>query len=140
MLHEDPTALATSAALPFGLPEETTSVRWLRRGVLSIPEPTDALELDALLRHLEIDGEFGDWLAAHVHLAEAWSTWRRLEPAIADRTAGRSHLRPADDAARDMALALRRATNAVDESRGGDVAWWARQAIEHVATIARVFQ
>jgi hypothetical protein len=131
----------TTAPWPPVAPEESGSFRWLRPGeLLAIPVPTCALQLDALLRHLEIDGEFGDWPAASIHLAQARSTWQRLEPAISARIAGRSHLRGARKAAREMARALDKASDAVREGRAADVMRQARLAIAQVETIERVFE
>ena len=131
----------TTAPWPPVAPEESGSFRWLRPGeLLAIPVPTCALQLDALLRHLEIDGEFGDWPAASIHLSQARSTWQRLEPAISARITGRSHLRGARKAAREMARALDKASDAVREARAGDVVKQARLAIAQVETIERVFE
>src|ERR1700722_2581141 len=100
----------TTAPWPPAAPDESGSFRWLRPGeLLAIPVPTCALQLDALLRHLEIDGEFGDWPAASIHLAQARSTWQRLEPAVCARSIVRKHLRGARKAAGDMGAALDRA-------------------------------
>jgi hypothetical protein len=131
----------TTAPWPPVAPEESGSFRWLRPGeLLAIPVPTVALQLDALLRHLEIDGEFGDWPAASINLAQARSTWQRLEPAVATRVAGRSHLKGARKAAREMARALDRATDAVREARRADVMKHARHALAQVEAIERVFE
>lgn len=122
-------------------PESTGSCRWLRPGeLLSIPVPTTALQLDALLRHLEIDGEFGDWPSATIHLAQARSTWQRLEPAMAARSGARPHVRAARKAAREMARALDLAADAI---RAGDreaVTQAALVAIAQVEAIERVFE
>ena len=113
----------TTAPWPPVAPEESGSFRWLRPGeLLAIPVPTSALQLDALLRHLEIDGEFGDWPAASIHLAQARSTWQRLEPAISGRVAGRAHLRRraqggARDGAGSRARGRRRARGARSRRR-----------------------
>jgi hypothetical protein len=131
----------TTAPWPPLAPEESGSFRWLRPGeLLAIPVPTTALQLDALLRHLEIDGEFGDWPAATIHLAQARATWQRLEPALAGRVAGRAHLRGARKAAREMARALDRASDAVRDGKGETVVRLARQAILQVEAIERVFE
>jgi hypothetical protein len=131
----------TTAPWPPVSPEESGSFRWLRPGeLLAIPVPTTALQLDAVLRHLEIDGEFGDWSAASIHLAQAQSTWHRLEPALAGRVAGRAHLRGARKAAREMARALDRASDAVRAARSAEVVRQARRAIEQVEAIERVFE
>jgi hypothetical protein len=131
----------TTAPWPPVAPEESGSFRWLRPGeLLAIPVPTCALQLDALLRHLEIDGEFGDWPAASIHLAQARSTWQRLEPAVCARAIVHKHLRGTRKAARDMARALERATDAVREGRGDDVVKQARQAIAQIETIERLFE
>ena len=131
----------TTAPWPPLAPEESGSFRWLRPGeLLAIPVPTCALQLDALLRHLEIDGEFGDWPAASIHLAQARSTWQRLEPAVSARAILCKHLRGSRKAAREMARALERAGDAVREARGPDVVQHARQAIAQVETIERVFE
>lgn len=99
--------------------------------------PTTALQLDALLRHLEIDGEFADWPAATIHLAQARSTWQRLEPALRNRS---SHVRGARRAARELGKALDGAGEAVRGAHGRDVIRLARHAIAQVATIERVFE
>jgi hypothetical protein len=131
----------TTAPWPPVSPEESGSFRWLRPGeLLAIPVPTAALQLGALLRHLEIDGEFGDWPAAHVHLSQAQSTWQRLEPALAGRIAGRTHLRGARKAAREMARALDRANDAVRGARSDEVMRLARHAILQVEAIERAFE
>jgi hypothetical protein len=131
----------TTAPWPPAAPDESGSFRWLRPGeLLAIPVPTCALQLDALLRHLEIDGEFGDWPAASIHLAQARSTWQRLEPAVCARSIVRKHLRGARKAAGDMGAALDRASEAVRAGRGSDVVKQARQAIAQIETIERVFE
>jgi hypothetical protein len=144
MLHDDRTARADATA-PWTVvqlaDEQTTGIRWLRRGELpAIPEPTMALQLDAILRHLEIDAEFGDWQTARAHLTEAQSTWRLLGPALARRIAGQPHLREASDAGLEMERALSRASDAVVEARAGDVVRWARRAIALADAIERVFE
>ncbi len=131
----------TTAPWPPVPAEESGTFRWLRPGeLLAIPVPTYALQLDALLRHLEIDGEFGDWPAASIHLAQARSTWQRLEPALAGRVADKAHLRGARKAAREMARALDRASDAVRGAKRDDVVRQARHAIAQVETIERVFE
>lgn len=121
--------------------EESGTFRWLRPGeLLAIPVPTTALQLDTLLRHLEIDGEFSDWPAATIHLAQAQSTWQRLEPALLARAGGTTHVRGARKAARELTKALDRAGDAVRSARGPEVIRQARHAIAQVATIERVFE
>jgi multidrug resistance efflux pump len=131
----------TTAPWPPMPAEESGTFRWLRPGeLLAIPVPTAALQLDALLRHLEIDGEFGDWPAAAIHLAQAQSTWQRLEPVVSARTVVRKHLRGARKAARELARALDRASDAVREGRKGEVVKQARAAIAHIEAVERVFE
>lgn len=131
----------TTAPWPPVSAEESGSFRWLRPGeLLAIPVPTVALQLDALLRHLEIDAEFGDWPTATIHLAQARATWQRLEPALAGRIAGRKHLRGARKAAREMARALDRASDAVRDGKRADVMRLAKNAILQVEAIERVFE
>jgi hypothetical protein len=122
--------------------EESGTFRWLRPGeLLAIPVPTTALQLDTLLRHLEIDGEFSDWPAATIHLAQARSTWQRLEPALTARAGGGgTHVRGTRKAARELTKALERAGKAVQAARGPEVIRQARHAIVQVATIERVFE
>jgi hypothetical protein len=130
----------TTAPWPPIPAEESGTFRWLRPGeLLAIPVPTTALQLDALLRHLEIDGEFADWPAATIHLAQARSTWQRLEPALRSRSAG-SHVKDARRAARELGKALDGAGEAVRGARGHAVIRLARHAIAQVATIERVFE
>ncbi len=57
-----------------------------------MPVPTTALELDALLRHLEIDAEFADWSTAATHLSQARAVWERLEGPLATRLRTRGAL------------------------------------------------
>lgn len=131
----------TTAPWPPVVDQEPGSFRWLRPGeLLAIPVPTTALQLDALLRHLEIDGEFGDWPAAEIHLAQARSTWQRLEPALGQRVAARAHLRGARKAARDMARALERVAQAVKRADGEALRALAGQAIGLVEAVERVFE
>jgi hypothetical protein len=131
----------TTAPWPPMPAEDSGSFRWLRPGeLLAIPVPTAALQLDALLRHLEIDGEFGDWPAASIHLAQARSTWLRMEPAVSARTVVRKHLRGARKAARELAKALERAGDAVRAAQGEEVVKQARAAIAQIGTIERVFE
>lgn len=131
----------TTAPWPPMPAEEPGTFRWLRPGeLLAIPVPTAALQLDALLRHLEIDGEFGDWPAASIHLAQARSTWQRMEPAVCARSIVHKHLRGVRKAARELAKALDRATDAVREGRGADVKRLSRTAITHIEAIERVFE
>jgi hypothetical protein len=131
----------STAPWPPLAPDESGSFRWLRPGeLLAIPVPTAALQLDAQLRHLEIDGEFGDWPAATIHLAQVRATWQRLEPALAGRVAGRKHLRGARKAAREMARALDRAGDAVREAKRDEVVRLARLAILQIEAIERVFE
>jgi hypothetical protein len=101
------------------------------------------LQLDALLRHLEIDGEFGDWPAASIHLAQARSTWQRLEPAVCARASiVHKHLRGhAEGRARHGPRAAERATDAVREGRGDDVVKVKPgKAIAQIETIERLFE
>ena len=131
----------TTAPWPPIPADESGTFRWLRPGeLLAIPVPTAALQLDAMLRHLEIDGEFGDWPAASIHLAQARSTWQRMEPAVSARTVVRKHLRGARKAAREMARALERASEAVHAGSGKDVMRLARRAILQVEAIERAFE
>jgi hypothetical protein len=131
----------TTAPWPPIPAEESGTFRWLRPGeLLAIPVPTTALQLDALLRHLEIDGEFADWPAATIHLAQARSTWQRLEPALRTRSGGSSHVRGARKAARELGKALDQAGDAVRGASGHEVIRLARHAITQVATIERVFE
>ena len=122
-------------------PVDDSSFRWLQPGeLLAIPVPTTALHLGALLRHLEIDGEFADWPAATIHLAQARATWQRLEPALLARIRGRRHLHGARKAARQMAASLDGAGRALREGRGQDVVAMARTAILNVEAVERVFE
>ncbi|HEY1693799.1 MAG TPA: hypothetical protein VGG39_16645 [Polyangiaceae bacterium] len=131
----------TTAPWPPIPADESGSFRWLRPGeLLAIPVPTAALQLDAMLRHLEIDGEFGDWPAASIHLAQARATWQRMEPAVSARTIVRKHLRGARKAARELARSLDRAADAVREGRKADVVKLAREAIAHIEAIEQVFE
>jgi hypothetical protein len=131
----------TTAPWPPLPAEDPSSFRWLQPGeLLAIPVPTVALQLDALLRHLEIDGEFGDWPAATIHLAQARSTWLRLEPTLQARVRGRSHLREARRAAKEMARALDAAVVAVRAASREQVMDEARQAIAQIQAIERVFE
>ncbi|HEY8042091.1 MAG TPA: hypothetical protein VIF15_19945 [Polyangiaceae bacterium] len=131
----------TTAPWPPLAADESGSFRWLRPGeLLAIPVPTVALQLDAMLRHLEVDGEFADWPAATIHLAQARATWLRLEPALTRRVASHAHLRSARKAARDMVKALDRAGEAVRRARGDQVVTHARQAIAQIEAIERVFE
>jgi hypothetical protein len=120
---------------------DPSSFRWLQPGeLLAIPVPTTALQLGALLRHLEIDGEFNDWPAATIHLAQARATWQRLEPALLARLKGRGHLRGARKAAKEMAKSLEMANAALRAGRAADVVTLARAALGHVETVERVFE
>jgi len=121
--------------------EDPSSFRWLQPGeLLAIPVPTTALQLDALLRHLEIDGEFGDWRSASIHLAQARSTWLRLQPALTTRTRLQPYLREARKAAREMARCLDRSAEAVSTESREDVVRHARNAIAQIEAIERVFE
>ncbi len=105
--------------------------------------PTSALQLDALLRHLEIDGEFGDWRSATLHLAQARATWQRLEPALSTRTSKtstRPYLKGTRKAAREMTKHLESAAEAVRTSDGDAVVLHARAAIEQIEVLERVFE
>ena len=131
----------TTAPWPPLPPEDPSSFRWLQPGeLLAIPVPTTALQLDALLRHLEIDGEFGDWPSATIHLAQARATWLRLQPALATRTRLQPHLREARKAAREMARCLDRSAEAVAVESRQDVIRHARSAITQIEAIERVFE
>jgi hypothetical protein len=134
----------TTAPWPPMPPEDPSSFRWLQPGeLLAIPVPTTALQLDALLRHLEIDGEFGDWRSATIHLAQARATWQRLEPALsarAEEERARPYLRAARKAAREMARSLERAAEAVRASERDEVIRLARLAIAQIEAIERVFE
>jgi hypothetical protein len=133
-----PDTTAPGPPLP---PEDPSSFRWLQPGeILAIPVPTVALQLDALLRHLEIDGEFGDWPAATIHLAQARATWLRLEPTLHARVHGKTHLCEARRAAKEMARALDAAVVGVRAASRDQVIGEARRAIAQVAAIERVFE
>jgi hypothetical protein len=131
----------TTAPWPPLPPEDPSSFRWLQPGeLLAIPVPTTALQLDALLRHLEIDGEFSDWRAASIHLAQARATWQRLEPALAARTGVQPRMREARKAAREMARALAASAEAVALGSRDEVIRYARRAIAQIEAIERVFE
>jgi hypothetical protein len=83
--------------------DETRGFRWLQPGeLIDIPMPSTAIELDCLLRHIEIDADFGDWAKAAVHLAEAKTVWDLLEGPLVLKTAANAHLRNAERAAGEM--------------------------------------
>jgi hypothetical protein len=131
----------TTAPWPALEADDSGTFRWLRPGeLLAIPVPTTALQLGALLRHLEIDGEFGDWPAATIHLAQARSMWQRLEPALSRRVAAHTHMRGARKAGKDMARALERAAAALRRCDGEQVVEVAREAIGLVEAVERVFE
>jgi hypothetical protein len=134
----------TTAPWPPLPPEDPSSFRWLQPGeLLAIPVPTTALQLDALLRHLEIDGEFGDWQSATIHLAQARTTWQRLEPALSTRSADsitRPYLRGTRKAAREMRKRLDAATLAVKSADSVEVVRHARAAIAQIEVLERVFE
>jgi hypothetical protein len=134
----------TTAPWPPLPPEDPTSFRWLQPGeLLAIPVPTTALQLDALLRHLEIDGEFGDWQSATLHLAQARATWQRLEPALSTRASDASHrpyVKGTRKAAREMSRRLESAAQAVRAGAGDDVIRHARAAIAQIELLERVFE
>lgn len=139
--HASASAPDTTAPWPPLPPEDPSTFRWLQPGeLLAIPVPTVALQLDALLRHLEIDGEFGDWPGATIHLAQARATWLRLEPTIQARVRGRRHLREARLAAKAMARALDAAVVAVRAGSRDGVIGEARRAIAQIEAIERVFE
>ncbi len=139
--RSSPPAAESTAPWPALVGEEPVSCRWLRPGeLLAIPMPTTALQLDALLRHLEIDAEFGDWPGATIHLAQARSTWQRLEPAVTARASLQAHLRGARKAVREMTRALDRAADGVRRAAQGEVMQQARAAIAQIETIERVLE
>ena len=115
---------------------------WLAAGeLIGVPVPTRALELDALLRHLEIDGEFNDWPNARTHLAQARVVWERLGPPLAIRLEKRGHLTDAAGAAaRDMGSLLVTLGQAVEGCSGEDVAWLARRAIHLMEAVERALE
>jgi hypothetical protein len=116
--------------------DELGSFRWLRPGeLLAFPVPTAALQLDALLRHLEIDGEFSDWGAATIHLAQARATLERLEPAIGHRSNG-----DALEAAAGVSEALLRAGLSLRAGQADELVEQARRAIALVEVIERAFE
>jgi hypothetical protein len=108
--------------------------------LIDVPVPTCALELDALLRHLEIDGEFCDWVNARTHLAQAHSVWGRLGAPLARRLEKRGHLKEAAGAATEMGRLLVTLEGAVTGCAGDDVAWLARRAIHLVEAIERALE
>jgi hypothetical protein len=134
----------TTAPWPPLPPEDPSSFRWLQPGeLLAIPVPTSALQLDTLLRHLEIDGEFGDWQSATIHLAQARATWQRLEPALSTRSSGassRPYFKGTRKAAREMTKRLESAAEAVRAGAGQDVIRHARAAIAQIEVLERVFE
>jgi hypothetical protein len=137
-------AADTTAPWPPLPPEDPSSFRWLQPGeLLAIPVPTSALQLDALLRHLEIDGEFGDWQSATLHLAQARATWLRLEPALSTRSSKNStrpYLKGTRTAARAMSKQLDAAAEAVRLGAGPAVVRHARAAIAQIEILERVFE
>ena len=141
--HSPPHA-DTTAPWPPLPPADPSSFRWLQPGeLLAIPVPTTALQLDALLRHLEIDGEFGDWPSATIHLAQARATWHRLEPALTTRAGvarERPYLKGTRKAAREMKRALDHAAEAVRAGRRDDVTRHARAAIAQIEVLQRMFE
>jgi hypothetical protein len=120
---------------------EAPTFRWLQPGeLIDIPVPTTALELDALLRHLEIDGDFCDWGKAATHLAQARAVWRRLEEPLG-RLRTRRHLAAdAGVAAKETASLLRLLEDAVVRGAGQELARLARRALGHVETIERALE
>jgi hypothetical protein len=120
---------------------DAPSFRWLQPGeLIDIPVPTAALELDALLRHLEIDGDFRDWGKAASHLAEARAVWRQIEVPLGCRLQARRHLGNAVVAARETANLLGLLEDAVVRGAGAELAGLARRAIVHVETIERALE
>lgn len=141
-LHpHDASRTETTAPWPPLPPEDPSSFRWLQPGeLLAIPVPTTALQLDALLRHLEIDAEFSDWPSATIHLAQARSTWGRLEPALSTRPGRRSEVRDARKAAVELAKHLDRAARAVASAQRDLVMRHARAALSQIEAIQRAFE
>jgi hypothetical protein len=108
--------------------------------LIDLPAPATALELDALMRHLEIDGDFGDWGNAATHLAQARAVWRQLEEPLGSRLRTRRHLADAVLAAKETANLLGLLEDAVVRAAGEDLARLARKAIVHVETIERALE
>ena len=120
---------------------EAPTFRWLGPGeLIDIPVPATALELDALLRHLEIDADFGDWSKAANHLDQARAVWGRLEAPLASRLKRRGHLKGAVLAAQEMATAVERLEETVGACAGDDVARLARWAIDLVEVIEQALE
>ncbi len=120
---------------------DESSLHWLAPGeLLEVPVPARALELDALLRHLEIDGDFADWPNARSHLAQAGALWERLEPLLGVRLERRCHLKDAAQSAREMGAILAKLKDAVCAGASEDVAWLARRAIGLVEAVERAFE
>ena len=142
MEYEERVARAdTTAPWPPLAADDSGSFRWLRPGeLLAIPVPTIALQLDAMLRHLEIDGEFADWPAATIHLAQARAIWQRLEPALGARVVVRAHLRGARRAAKVLGQSLERAGEALRRGHGDEVVRQARRALAQIEAVERVFE
>jgi hypothetical protein len=116
--------------------DELGSFRWLRPGeLLAFPVPTAALQLDALIRHIEIDGEFSDWSAATIHLAQARATLERLEPALAHRSNA-----DALEAAAGVSEALLRVGLSLRAAQADELVEQARRAIALVEVIERAFE
>ena len=63
-----------------------------------------------------------------------------MEPAVTARTIVRKELRGCRKAARELARALDRASEAVRKGRAADVQRLARTAIAHIEAIERVFE
>jgi hypothetical protein len=108
--------------------------------LIDVPVPTCALELDEVLRHLEIDGEFSDWANAREHLAQARGVWERLEAPLATRLEKHGHLKEAARAATEMGPLLVTLEGAVAACAGDDVAWLARRAIHLAEAIERALE
>ena len=108
--------------------------------LVDLPVPTTALELDALLRHLEIDGEFADWANAAEHFSKARAVWQLLQGPLAGRLETRRHLTDAVQASQGMGRVVERLRESIERCAGEDVAWLARRAIHLVEAIERALE
>jgi hypothetical protein len=118
--------------------DDHQSFRWLQPGeLIDVPVPSTAIELDCLLRHIELDADFRDWAKAAVHLAEAKIVWDRLEGPLARKIEASGHLLNARKAAGQMARLLACLAHAIGMGAREETGRLASMAIAAVEWIER---
>lgn len=102
--------------------------------------PPDVQRLDASFRQMQIDADFGDWVASEADARAASALWQRLVARVTDAAAKRADLPVAKTIVVDVDAALRSFTTAeqATDAKGAEAA--AAKGLELVDSIETLFE